>query len=265
MIQKVSDNAGVAPVADLTQKTATTKAHRHTPFGDVMVDELATPNVAGIFLGGRSHARMAQATVAATTAQATVAARTAQATVAATTAQATVAATTTQTAVAATRAQAAVAATPAQAAVVTTRAQAAVAATPAPAAAVASTLNAAVAASDSQAADSSSAPTAQSVFGSQPWLATPTGNNPDGTQFGYNPIYFATPQTAQQIAAMVGGQVVEQDAIAANGAMRQQVPNEMIQLSNGRVVNAGLIADFYDHGYPQSYIDMLIQNEIRGA
>ena len=238
MIQKVSDNAGVAPVADLTQKTATTKAHRHTPFGDVMVDELATPNVAGIFLGGRSHARTAQATVAATT---------------------------TQTAVAATRAQAAVAATPAQAAVVTTRAQAAVAATPAPAAAVASTLNAAVAASDSQAADSSSAPTAQSVFGSQPWLATPTGNNPDGTQFGYNPIYFATPQTAQQIAAMVGGQVVEQDAIAANGAMRQQVPNEMIQLANGRVVNAGLIADFYDHGYPQSYIDMLIQNEIRGA
>jgi hypothetical protein len=220
MIQKVSDNAGVAPVADLTQKTATTKTHRHTPFGDVMVDELSTPNVAGIFLGGRSHARRAQATVAATTAQTAVAATTAQ------------------TAVAARRA---------------------------PAAAVASTVNAAVAAPDSQAADSSSAPTAQSVFGSQPWLATPTGNNPDGTQFGYNPIYFATPQTAQQIAAMVGGQVVEQDAIAANGAMRQQVPNEMIQLSNGRVVNAGLIADFYDHGYPQSYIDMLIQNEIRGA
>jgi hypothetical protein len=220
MMQKVSDNAGVAPVANLTQKTATTKTHRHTPFGDVMVDELSTPNVAGIFLGGRSHARRAQATVAATTAQTAVAATTAQ------------------TAVAARRA---------------------------PAAAVPSTVNAAVAAPDSQAADSSSAPTAQSVFGSQPWLTAPTGNNPDGTQFGYNPIYFATPQTAQQIAAMVGGQVVEQNAIAANGAMRQQVPNEMIQLSNGRVVNAGLIADFYDHGYPQSYIDMLIQNEIRGA
>jgi len=220
MIQKVSDNAGVAPVTDLTQKTATTKTHRQTPFGDVMVDELSTPNVAGIFLGGRSHARRAQATVAATTAQTAVAATTAQ------------------TAVAARRA---------------------------PAAAVASTVNAAVAAPDSQAADSSSAPTAQSVFGSQPWLTAPTGNNPDGTQFGYNPIYFATPQTAQQIAAMVGGQVVEQNAIAANGAMRQQVPNEMIQLSNGSVVNAGLIADFYDHGYPQYYIDMLIQNEIRGA
>jgi hypothetical protein len=238
MIQKVSDNAGVAPVTDLTQKTATTKTHRQTPFGDVMVDELSTPNVAGIFLGGRSHARTAQATVAATTAQATVAGK---------------------------PTQTAVAAIPTRTAVAATRAQATVAATRAQAAAVASTLNVAVAASDPQAADASSAPTAQSVFGSQPWLTAPTGNNPDGTQFGYNPIYFATPQTAQQIAAMVGGQVVEQNAIAPNGAMRQQVPNEMIQLANGRVVNAGLIADFYDHGYPQSYIDMLIQNEIRGA
>jgi len=211
MIGKVSDSAGVAPAADLTQKTAATKTHRHTPFGDVMVDELAPPNLAGVFLGGRSHARRAHTAVAATTGQAGVAA------------------------------------------------------TPVQSAAVASTVNAAVAATDSQAADSSSAPTAQSVFGSQPWLAAPTGSNPDGTQFGYNPIYFATRQTAEQIAAMVGGQVVEQNAIAPNGTMRQQVPNEMIQLANGSVVNAGLIADFYDHGYPQSYIDMLIQNEIRGA
>jgi hypothetical protein len=222
MIGKVSDSAGVTPVADLTQKTATTKTHRQTPFGDVMVEELAPPNLAGVFLGGRSHARRAPAAVAATTGQAAAAA-------------------------AATTGQAGIAAKPAQAA------------------AVASAVSAAVAAPDSPVADSSSAPTAQSVFGSQPWLAAPTGSNPDGTQFGYNPIYFATPQTAQQIAAMVGGQVVEQNAIAANGAMRQQVPNQMIQLSDGRVVNAGLIADFYDHGYPQSYIDMLIQNEIRGA
>jgi hypothetical protein len=39
----------------------------------------------------------------------------------------------------------------------------------------------------------------------------------------------------------------------------------MIKLSNGQVVNAGLIAAFYDHGYPQSYIDLLIQNEIQGT
>ena len=60
-------------------------------------------------------------------------------------------------------------------------------------------------------------------------------------------------------------QVVEQKAIAPDGPIQQQVPNEMIKLSNGRVVNAGLIAAFYDHGYPQSYIDLLIQNEIQGT
>jgi hypothetical protein len=129
----------------------------------------------------------------------------------------------------------------------------------------ASTEQAAGTAADTQTADSSSAPTAQSVFGSQPWLAAPTGTNPDGTQFSYNPIYFATPQTAEQIAATVGGQVVEENAIAPNGSIYQNTPNEMIELSNGTVVNAGLIADFYDHGYPQSFVDQMIQNEIQGT
>ena len=47
--------------------------------------------------------------------------------------------------------------------------------------------------------------------------------------------------------------------------MQQNVPNEMIKLSSGQVVNAGLIADFYNHGYPQSYIDLLIKNETQGT
>jgi hypothetical protein len=144
-------------------------------------------------------------------------------------------------------------------------AQAAVATATTQAAVATCALPAALAAAETEAGDSTSVPTAQSVFGSQPWLAAPYGNNPDGTQFGYNPIYFATLQTAQQIAAMVGGQVIEQKAIAPNGSIQQQTPNEMIKLSNGQVVNAGLIAAFYDHGYPQSYIDLLIQNEIQGT
>jgi hypothetical protein len=146
----------------------------------------------------------------------------------------------------------------AQAGVLTATKQAAVAAPP-------STLSAAVAAAETAASDLASVPTAQSVFGSQPWLAAPTGSNPDGTQFGYNPIYFATLQTAERIAAMVGGKVIEQKAIAPDGPIQQQTPNEMIRLSDGRVVNPGLIAAFYDHGYPQSYIDLLIQNEIQGT
>ena len=146
----------------------------------------------------------------------------------------------------------------AQASVVTATQHAAVAV-------AASALPPSVAAAQTEAGDLASVPTAQSVFGSQPWLAAPTGSNPDGAQFGYNPIYFATLQTAERIAAMVGGQVVEQKAIAPDGPIQQQTSNEMIRLSNGRVLNAGLIAAFYDHGYPQSYIDLLIQNEIQGT
>ena len=224
MMEKISNNSGVSPAANPAQKTASTKTLCHTPFGDVMVDELSTPNVAAIFGGGRSGASKVPAVpklvVAATTMKAAVAASTGQAAAAATTLTAAVAASTEQ---------------------------------------------AAGTAADTQTADSSSAPTAQSVFGSQPWLAAPTGTNPDGTQFSYNPIYFATPQTAEQIAATVGGQVVEENAIAPNGSIYQNTPNEMIELSNGTVVNAGLIADFYDHGYPQSFVDQMIQNEIQGT
>ena len=233
MIEKISNNSGVSPAADLTQKATSSKTLCHTPFGDVLVDELATPNLAGIFSGSRADARsaLAKAETAAVAPAAAIS-----------TVKAAVAASTEQTAAAAATAPATVAAS-------TEQTEDATAGT----------------AAGTQAADPSSIPTAESVFGSQPWLAAPAGTNPDGTQFGYNPLYFATPQTAEQIAAMVGGQVVEQNAIAPNGPIQQNTPNEMIKLSNGTVVNAGLIASFYTHGYPQSYIDQMIQDETQGA
>ena len=188
-----------------------------------------------------------KAVVAAAAVKAAGAAVTAKAAVVASTGQAAAAATTVKTAVAASTGQAAAAATTMKAEV------------------AAATGQAAAAAADTQTTDSSSAPTAQSVFGGQPWLTSPTGTNPDGTHFSYNPLYFATPQTAEQIAAMVGGQVVEQNAIAPNGSIYQNTPNEMIKLPNGTIVNAGLIAGFYDHGYPQSFVDQMIKNEIQGT
>jgi len=252
MIERISDNSGVSPAANPTQKAASTKTLCHTPFGDVMVDELSTTNLANVFGGGRRAASSAPAT-----GQAAVAAPAAQYAVAAATLKASaVAASTEQTAGAAAAVPAAVAASTEQ----TAGAAAAV-----PAAVAASTEQTVGAAADIRAADSSDAPTAESVFGSQPWLTTPTGSNPDGSQFSYNPLYFATPQTAQQIAAMVGGQVVEQKALAPNGPIQQNTLNEMIKLPNGTLVNAGLIAGFYEHGYPQSFVDQMIQNEIQGT
>ena len=229
MIEKVSDSAGVSPATNLTQRAASTKALCHTPFGDVMVDELSTPNLAGIF-GGQSDGKGAPAV--------------AQPAVAASAAQTAVMASVTQPAVAASAAQVAAAASDEQAAVVTSMAQAA---------------------PDSDAPAQDAAPTAESVFGSNPWIANPTGTSPDGSSYGYNPLYFATAATAAEVAQMVGGKVVASDEFASAGGFLQQQPNQMVELANGTLINAGQVAAFYTHGYPQSYIDMLIQNETQGT
>ena len=211
MIEKVSDSAGVSPATNLTQRAASTKTLCHTPFGDVMVDELSTPNLAGIF-GGQSDGKGAPAVA--------------------------------QPAVAASAAQVAAAASDEQAAVVTSMAQTA---------------------PDSDSPAQDAAPTAESVFGSNPWIANPTGTSPDGSSYGYNPLYFATAATASKVAEMVGGKVVASDELASAGGFLQQQPNQMVELANGTLINAGQVAAFYTHGYPQSYIDMLIQNETQGT
>src|SRR5262245_43616824 len=56
--------------------------------------------------------------------------------------------------------------------------------------------------------DPHSIPTPQSVFGNDVWIKQPEGEAPNGVRWAYNPIYFATKETAQKIAAMVGGKVV---------------------------------------------------------
>jgi hypothetical protein len=115
-----------------------------------------------------------------------------------------------------------------------------------------------------QPAAQNSAPTAESVFGPNPWLTNPTGVGPAGV-YPFNPIFFATPQTAAKVAAMVGGKVVAENQLTAGGAFAQQQANQMVELPDGRQINAGLVAAFYTHGYPQSYIDQLIAGVVSGA
>jgi len=109
---------------------------------------------------------------------------------------------------------------------------------------------------------SNGAPTPESVFGANAWETNPLGRNPNGTEFSYNPIYFASASTAAQVAQMLGGTVAESDALAPAA---QEQPNYMVQMPDGRSINAGLVASFYTHGYPQSYIDGLIAGEINGT
>ncbi len=103
-------------------------------------------------------------------------------------------------------------------------------------------------------------PSMESVFGSQPFLNNPGGTGPGGAKWNYNPIYFATQATAEKVASLVGGTVVQKNDILTSGPFQQSAPNELIQFADGRTVNAGLIANIFNHGYPQSYIDSLLKN-----
>jgi hypothetical protein len=104
------------------------------------------------------------------------------------------------------------------------------------------------------------------VFGPNPWLTQPGGVGPGGVTYSYNPFFFASIQTAAKVAEMVGGTVVESNQFTPNGGpFMQSQPNYMVQLEDGRMINPGLVASFYTHGYPQSYIDQMIANEVRNA
>jgi hypothetical protein len=107
------------------------------------------------------------------------------------------------------------------------------------------------------------APTAQSLFGANPWCANAGGTGPAGS-YSYNPYYFATPETAAKVAQMLGGKVVAMDAITPFGPFKQNQPNQMVQMPDGRLINAGLVAGFYDHGFSQQTVDKMIAAEVSG-
>ena len=104
------------------------------------------------------------------------------------------------------------------------------------------------------------------LFGANPWLTDPTGNGP-GPVTHYNPVYFATAQTAQTVAQMVGGTVVSMQVLtsAPGSPFQQDEPNLMVQLPNGGLINPGLIADIYTHGWNQAFENQQVANEVAGA
>jgi hypothetical protein len=96
-------------------------------------------------------------------------------------------------------------------------------------------------------------------------MADPTGSGP-GPQTHYSSFYFATPQTAETVAKMLGGTVVESNEIITGPSVfRQDQPNLMVQLPNGGKVNPGLIATFFTHNWPASFVNQQIANEVAGA
>ena len=107
------------------------------------------------------------------------------------------------------------------------------------------------------------APTAESLFGPNPWVTNAGGTGPNGS-YSYNPRYFATPETAAKVAQMLGGTVVQLDAITPSGPFKQNQPNLMVKMPDGRLVNAGLIAGLYTCGFSQQTVDAMIATETQG-
>lgn len=105
------------------------------------------------------------------------------------------------------------------------------------------------------------APTAESLFGANPWVANAGGKGPYGS-YSYNKYYFATPDTAAKVAQMLGGKVVATNDITPLGPFVQDQPNQMVQMPDGRMINAGIIASYFDHGWSQQTVDQLINGEI---
>jgi hypothetical protein len=110
---------------------------------------------------------------------------------------------------------------------------------------------------------SNMAPTAQSLFGDTPWVTDAGGTGPNGS-YSYNHYYFATPDTAAKVAEMLGGKVVTSYAITPYGPFTQNQPNQMVKMPDGKLINAGLIAGLYDHGFSQRTVDQMIASEIAG-
>jgi hypothetical protein len=111
------------------------------------------------------------------------------------------------------------------------------------------------------AGDSSGSP-----FAANPWLTDPTGSGP-GPVTNYNPIYFATLQTAQTVAQMTGGTVISENEIVSSpgSPFQQNQPNLMVELPNGGLINPGLVADIYTHGWNQAFVNQQVANEVAGA
>ena len=63
---------------------------------------------------------------------------------------------------------------------------------------------------------------------------------------------------------MLGGKVVAMDAITPLGPFQQNQQNQMVQMPDGRLINAGLVAGFYDHGFSQQAVDKMIAAEVSG-
>jgi len=65
----------------------------------------------------------------------------------------------------------------------------------------------------------------------------------------------------------VGGTVVSTEVFTPSpgSPFQQNEPNLMVQLPNGGLINPGLVADIYTHGWNAAFVNQQVANEVAGA
>jgi hypothetical protein len=103
-------------------------------------------------------------------------------------------------------------------------------------------------------------------LGPNPFMDNPTGSGPTGS-FGFNSYYFPTEATAQTIANMLGGKVVQQNVMltAPGSHFKQNQPNYMVELPNGNTINPGFIAQAISSKQARTTIDAVIYSEVNNC
>lgn len=117
----------------------------------------------------------------------------------------------------------------------------------------------------------SPAPTAQEVFGANPWV--PAGGYGPTGEFPLNEQYFASQSTAEAVLAMFGsGMIVPVDTFAQTpgNPFHQNQPNLMIKFPpkgnfEATFINPGLVAGFFTHGYNLGMLQAMVQAELYRA
>jgi hypothetical protein len=130
-------------------------------------------------------------------------------------------------------------------------------------------------------------PTMTELFGDSPFVTDPApgGTGPYGS-YAYNKMFFATAATAEKVRQMLGGVAIEQVyAITPFGPFKQNQKNNMVRMPIlqadtdaaaagngdnqgrpvdplGRLINPGLIADIFNHGYMLVNIEKMISDEV---
>ena len=92
------------------------------------------------------------------------------------------------------------------------------------------------------------------------------GNNGNVVTWNLNPTYFATKETAQWIANKYGtGQVIETPFAGSGGPFSASENEYQIKLADGRLVNAGILAGYYQRNPEDRFpglADKLIRSQL---